>query len=164
MTLNKKVLLFFISFALSSCALFERKTIYNSPLEYGIESPSKKAAFDLVEDARELLAENRLDEAKRILEKTITIDYQNPYSYYFLGVIALLENKHKKSVGFFKKSLTLMPSSSFWLSQIYKGLGIAYFNLNMEKTALEHFEKSLKFYSSEKESREYIDRIQNTDH
>ncbi len=155
----KKTLLV-ILFLLSSCALFERKTIYNSPIEYDTEASNKKAALDLVEDARGFLAENRLDEAKRILEKTITIDYQNPYAYYFLGVIALLENKYKKSVGFFKKSLTEIEGvSSFWLSQIYKGLGIAHFNLNMKKTALEYLEKSLEFYSAEEESREYIERI-----
>ena len=48
--------------------------------------PSDAARWDAVEDATELLHEERFREALRELGRVIKLDPRNPYAYYFLGI------------------------------------------------------------------------------
>ena len=56
------------------------------PMTRPDDEPSDAARWEAVEDATELLHEERFREALRELGRVIRLDPHNPYAYYFLGI------------------------------------------------------------------------------
>lgn len=75
----------------------------------------------------------RLAEAGKAFEAELLISPQDPYSYFFLGVVASSQSEHQKAVGFLQKSIALkadMGQSYLFLGQSQAELGD---NANAEK-------------------------------
>ena len=161
MNIRNIILLLCVIF-INSCALFKNKTIFNTGMVYPTQTSYETAALRIIEKARFLIENGDYLEAQRFLEKALIIDPQNPYAYFFLGVLMQKKENHETSLGYFEKSLSLLPHHSFWLAQTHKHLGIGFYKLGNNQKAIFHFEKSLEYDSRLKESQDYLEKVGQT--
>ncbi|MBI2609433.1 MAG: hypothetical protein HYW47_07555 [Deltaproteobacteria bacterium] len=151
---SKKIILLLL--LTTSCSFFERKSIYNTQLDFEPQTQQEISALLTIEEGVLALSEKNILNAKKNFENAIVIDRKNPYSYFFLGVIAIREENPQKALGYFQRTLSLLQNKDFWLAQTYKYLGISNYILEQNKTAQSFFIKSQTLNSEDKEVEEYL--------
>src|SRR3989338_10266955 len=154
----KKIILLFILFV-TSCSFFERRSIYNTQIDYEPQTLQETSALLTINEGIAALEEKNIPNAKKNFENAIVIDRKNPYSYFFLGVIAIQEENAQKALGYFQRTFSLLKNKNFWLAQTYKYLGISYYTLKKNKSARTFFLRSRALNSEDKEVEEYLKRL-----
>jgi tetratricopeptide (TPR) repeat protein len=75
----------------------------------GVSDARDKAHWEAIEEATELLHEERFREAMVALRDAITRDPQNPYAYYFLGIALFEVGEIEASRDAYRATLRLAP-------------------------------------------------------
>lgn len=94
-------------------------------------------AIALVNRAKKLIEENKLDEAEKILETSFSLAKEESLAYKYLGIIYDRKKQFKKSIEMYQHSADLNPEDK----DIWKFLGTAFLNEG-------NFEKSIKAYEN----------------
>lgn len=145
----KKPIIFWILLALilNHCSILRpKKTVYDPLIDFYEMEPSEhtKAALNLTQQARDQINKHHDALAIENLNRALSIDAYNPFSYYFLGLIYYRKREHKKSLAFLRKANQLSQEFPFWKAQAHflsglnwKALGEttkAQFHLKQAKT------------------------------
>lgn len=95
--------------------------------------------FESLMSAQELIEENKIVEAKVILNKLLEKknDYLKSYTYQFLSNIALQDNKYEKVIEYYKKILELDAFEKESIDKIKLSLARIYLSLEEYKKSIE---------------------------
>lgn len=133
------------SLSITQCSLFKsRKTVFD-PLAnfYTTEIPKHtQVSLSLIERSRDQIKEEQFELAIENLNKALSIDPYNPFSYYFLGLVYYQKRQHKKSLEFLSKAIPFSQKFSFWKAQEYFLLGLNFRALSKKKEAQHYFKKA----------------------
>jgi len=77
-----------------------------------------QASLRLTEQARELIAAGKADEAIRTLEKALNLDPQNSRSYYFLAEAWLLKGDKTRAAQFNRLAESHLRNDRAWASKV----------------------------------------------
>lgn len=80
--------------------------------------PRAEAALRLTEQARQLIAAHKADEAIRALEKALNLDPQNGRSYYFLSEAWLLKNDRARAAQFNRLAARHLERDPVWEAKV----------------------------------------------
>ena len=144
----KVSLLMVLIFFLNGCAILQPKKSINDPLiDFYREEPPKHtvASLKLAERAREYITEKKYQLAMHYLNRSLTIDPNNPFAYYFLAKIHTLKGENKKSLGLLVKAKHFFADLPFWKAQSYKLSGGNWKSLGNVKAMKIHYKKAREF-------------------
>lgn len=82
-------------------------------------SPRRAASLRLTDEGRKLLDSGEYQKALQRLEKTIAIDSENPYSYYFLALVHHHMANHQASVNFLDIAESRLSQEPHWLARVF---------------------------------------------
>ncbi len=82
-------------------------------------SPQRAVSLRLTEEGRKLLGTGEYLKALNKLEKTISIDSTNPYSYYYLARVHHQLTHYRESLNFLDVAESLLSEESIWLAQVF---------------------------------------------
>lgn len=85
----------------------------------------------------------KINRAEKFINNSIEKNYDYSLAHYNLAVILGEKGEHLKAINEFKKVLEIDPSFNL-KSNIYNGIGVAYFNLKEYQNALKNFKKAEK--------------------
>jgi len=80
--------------------------------------PRAQASLRLTEQARQLIAARKADEAIRTLEKALNIDPQNSRSYYYLAEAWLLKGDSNRAAQFNRLAQSHLGNDRAWRSKV----------------------------------------------
>jgi tetratricopeptide (TPR) repeat protein len=75
-----------------------------------VVTPADHVHWDAVEEATELLHEERFHEALKVLKDVLAADAKNPYAYYFTGVALYEVGELEPARDAYRACLTLAPA------------------------------------------------------
>jgi tetratricopeptide (TPR) repeat protein len=81
-------------------------------------SPRAGASLRLTEQARQLIAAHKPDEAIRTLEKALNIDPQNGRSYYHLAEAWLLKGDRDRALQFNRLAESYLAKDPAWAAKV----------------------------------------------
>src|SRR5689334_16369937 len=96
------------------------------PIKFEKPTPADHAHWEAVEEATELLHEERFREAMLELRDVIRKDAKNPYAYYFLGVALYESGELEAARDAYQAALRLAPEhlgAKVALTHVLRSLG-----------------------------------------
>tara|TARA_B110000438_G_scaffold303531_1_gene365443 strand:+ start:943 stop:2925 length:1983 start_codon:yes stop_codon:yes gene_type:complete len=99
------------------------------------KDPSQKEIIFILD----LLNSNKLDEAKKEVDKKIINFPESSILYNILGAVFNNQKQFNKSIKSYNKSLEINPN----YAQAYNNLGIAYHKISKQKEAIENYKKAI---------------------
>ena len=82
-------------------------------------TPRRAASLRLTDEGRKLLDLGEYQKALHHLEKTIAIDSENPYSYYYLGLVHHHMANHQASINFLDIAESRLSQEPLWLARVF---------------------------------------------
>ena len=154
--------------AYSIGAIYANSQNYTEAKKYFQKSaelnPSNTMAKEGVNDINEVLSQNCVIEAEKLLneknyndaivslDKALSINPNNPDAYYYKGTIYDAQNKFQEAINNYKKSLTYNPKQDV----TYYLIAIDYENLKNPKEALSYYKKFLELYKNDDQYSQYV--------
>lgn len=141
---NTFLLVFF-----AGCAIFKSAPSTDDPLLnfYESEPPAyTKASLRLTEKAREQIQGAQYTSAMDTLNKALSLDPQNPFTYYFLALGYHQKSEYKKSNNFLEKAKQLFLSFPYWKAESYRLAGLNWEKLGNAAMARKNFKKAKAIY------------------
>ena len=127
-------------------------------------NPDNTMAKDALLDMTEVLNQNAVSEASKLVEKekyydalillnkVLEDDPKNADAYYYKASIYDIQKKYQHAIDNYKKSLEYNPNQDV----TYYLIAIDYENLNSPKTALGYYKKFLERYKTDDEYSQYV--------
>jgi tetratricopeptide (TPR) repeat protein len=106
------------------------------------DTPEEGARWDAVEEATELLHEERYQEAMLFLKRVLEADPRNPYAYHYLGVALYELGELEPARDAYRAAIRLSPDflgARVHLSHVLRELGVAKGALKEGMDALARF-------------------------
>lgn len=82
-------------------------------------TPRRAASLRIIEEGRKLLDLGEYQKALQRLEKTIAIDSENPYSYYYLALVHHHMANHQASIDFLDIAESRLSQEPHWLARVF---------------------------------------------
>jgi hypothetical protein len=122
-------------------------------------SPRRAASLRLTEEGRRLLGTGENSKALERLEKTISIDSTNPYSYYYLARVHHQLSHYRDSLNFLDVAESLLSEESIWLAQVFELKGKNFQILGSFERADASYVQALKLDPNNQDAFEAITQI-----
>jgi len=84
------------------------------------QSPREKASLQLIEEGRQLLAEDKPDHAIRLLEQAINLNSDNGRCYYYLAEAWLLKGNSSEARQFNSLAKNYLNEDKDWKTRVAK--------------------------------------------
>jgi tetratricopeptide (TPR) repeat protein len=109
--------------------------------------PREQVAVHFVAAGVEAIDKEDFARARTLFERAIEIAPLQPYSYYFLGKLALTQGEHQRAVPLLRKAdVLLMRGDQAWRSETISTLGAVYEDLGELPQARRAYRKSLQLF------------------
>jgi membrane peptidoglycan carboxypeptidase len=105
--------------------------------------PVVSASIRLTEDARQRLADGRVDEARRTLARAVSLDPSNAFAYYYLGRAFLARKDYAHAGIFFRWAETAFNGRSDWSAESFSYDGLCEEEMGNAEDAAEAYAEAL---------------------
>jgi Flp pilus assembly protein TadD len=110
-------------------------------------SPREQVAVNLVAAGVEAMDKEDVARARTLFERAIEIAPLQPYSYYFLGKLALNHGEHQKALPLLRKAdILLIRGDQAWRSEAISAQGAVHEDLGELPQARRAYRKSLQLF------------------
>jgi tetratricopeptide (TPR) repeat protein len=106
---------------------------------------------DALEKSIALFDAEKYDESLALLNQVVKSDAQNPYGYYYRGMVYDAKTKYAEAIADYKKAIEFDPT----LAIVDYLIGLDYDNLNQPKNALGYYKKFIETYAEEDDFKTY---------
>ncbi|MGE0827142.1 MAG: tetratricopeptide repeat protein [Candidatus Binatia bacterium] len=122
--------------------------------------PHEQVALSFVIRGREAMAREEAAVAKAYFERAIEIAPLLPFSYYFLGKLAFLYEKHEQALPLLQKAGTLLARRNhLWCGEALRLLGAVYEDMGEYEHARATYRQSLDFAPANLQIRSALARL-----
>ena len=153
---------------ISGCAALSRESARENELRRAVledrsftvetvpaEGPAHRAAsFRLAAEGYRALRGGQLQEAEDRLEKALSVDPRNPFSYLYLAEIRSREGNARQAIILLHQAEVLFQGHPYWLGEVYTREGRHWEALDSWDEARAAYSKALKHNPWNEESRQ----------
>lgn len=112
-------------------------------------SPKEVVALRFVEEGRDAIEQGDLNRARVRFERAMSVAPLQPYSYYFLGRLALARGEHQQALAFLQRAeLLFPPKDRVWRGETAGLKGTVYEDLGDYDQARTAYQRCLRFTPS----------------
>ncbi len=106
--------------------------------------PQQAASLRLTEDGRKLIESGHNTKALSHLEKTLAIDSNNPYVYFYLAKAHFNLAHYRQSVDFLDVAEARLDSHSYWMAKVFSLKGENFQAMGLLKEANHSYAEALR--------------------
>jgi predicted negative regulator of RcsB-dependent stress response len=123
-------------------------------------SPQRAASLRLTEEGRKLLEAGDPAKALNRLEKSIVIDANNSYGYFYLAKAHYGLGRYKESLNFLDVAESRLAGEPFWLAEVHALRGENFRALGMSQKAEASYTQALRLNSGNRVATDAMMRLQ----
>ncbi len=138
--------IFLLALFLTQCSILKTKKHIEDPLVdfYSDEvSTATRASLNLTEKGRDFIRKKEYDLATEFLNKALSLDPYQPFSYFFLGLLYYQKGEYQSSSDFLLKAAQFSQKFPFWRAKVFALLYLNAKSLNQTKSAEFYLKKAL---------------------
>ncbi len=122
--------------------------------------PQQAASLRLTEDGRKLIESGNNAKALTHLEKTLGIDSNNPYVYFYLAKAHFNLAHYSQSVEFLDVAEALLYSQPYWMAEVLSLKGENFQAMGLLKEANHSFAEALRLNPKNQKAAGRLNRVQ----
>jgi tetratricopeptide (TPR) repeat protein len=121
--------------------------------------PQRAASLRLTDEGRRLIEGADYRKALLRLERSISIDASNPYSYYYLGQVHYRMGRYQESLNFLDVAESSFSAQPFWLAETLALKGENFRALGSLERAGSNYSEALRFNPANRVATEGLKRL-----
>ncbi len=122
--------------------------------------PQQAVSLRWTEDGRKLIESGHNTKALTHLEKTLAIDSNNPYVYFYLAKAHFNLAHYKQSVDFLDVAETRLDSQPYWMAEVLSLKGENFQAMGLLKEANHSYAESLRLNPKNQQAAVGLNRVQ----
>lgn len=123
------------------------------------DNPRRAASIRLVEKGRKELARSRFERAARYFSKAIEIDVNNPFTYFYYGVLRFRTRQFSQAAELFARSASFFDDLDLWQAEAWAYRGESLENLRNFSKARKAYDKAMDIDNRNDRAQRGLSRI-----
>jgi len=123
--------------------------------------PQRVASFRSAAEGRAALQQGDVTAAEDLLERALSLDPANPFSYLYLADVRIRQGDPRQALVFLEKAEIHFRTHPYWLGEVYARKGLCWEKLGSPDEARRAYRKALESDPSNRAAREGLERLGN---